>query len=606
MKKRLYKFLSFILTFILVILSSMTFTLNVFATSGSHGGGGNSNDYLRKNIITDSGHINVEDDGVLGYIVMYLGTQCKAVFSGDFVKYIKNSEVMKKYIVDGTTATPNGDSYDITFSADLVSQFKQALIEYQDEMYGYYIVKTFSLYDLSADFFYSSYEYKTVTNLLNKYGLIGLSAYQWNSVKVVYDLSGYLSHDLAFYQSSSDVKMAICDYNTWTVHSVPGYPLYYDDGKNIIDLDKSYSDFAELYDFWLPHYQVGTMLTDPSSYHTDNLYSWYQFATGYFVDCSRYRPNPYIISKDGSKIMVFKNLTALMNYSVNKRSVFVTPDFDEITGDITGSLEDLAGSIDRMDDILKQFREFLENYGKSDRLNESELEELLQQILDAIKEGNSGNNGGSGSGSGSGSSSWTDSMTKTLFGYLDLIVSYLHGILEGIENLVFFEWNDQEAGDLSDLTDLIKAIKEDPESGSKEAASTLSASFGDIAKALTKKFPFSIPWDLHGLFTVLSGESTPHASPVSMDMVDPYSVQSISINKIDLKEDVHDAPYFELPIVIERYGIDENIIIDLKPFQSVSTLSRTLNSVLFALFLIKFTMRVIPFINGFNGGVDND
>lgn len=546
---------------------------------------------------------NMNDTEKWALIYNYTVSQLRAIYGGDFSSYLESQKAWGDYVgeknpddfVDFTNGT-------VTIPSDFVSMIKQALIDYQDEMYGYYIVKTFSLYDLSSDFFYSSYEYATVTNLLNKYGIIGLSAYRWNSVKVVYDLSGYLSHDLAFYQSSSDVKMAICDYNTWTVHEVSGYPLYYQ-AKDTIDLDKSYSDFDELYDFWLPHYQVGTMLTDPSSYHTGSLYSWYHFATGYFNDCYDYRPNPYIITRDGSKIMVFKNLTALMNYSVNKRSVFVTPDFDDFTGEITGSLEDIAGSIDRMADIFEQFRDALDSMENSDHLNESELEDLLQQILDAIKDGNSGNNGGSGSGSGSGSSSWTDSMINTLFGYLDLIVSYLDGILEGIENLVFFEWTNQDDDEFSDLTDLIKAIKEDPETGSKEAADTLSASFGDIAKALTKKFPFSIPWDLHGLFTVLSGENTPQISPASVDLVDPYSVQPISIIPLDLEDDVHDAPYFKLPIIIERYGINENIIIDLKPFQSISTLSRTLNSVLFALFLIKLTMRVIPFLNGFIGGV---
>lgn len=594
MKSKFYHFSSVVISIVLILTVFLSNYIPVYAEVKSY-----TWDELKKNV---------------EYFITWAYSQMGTVFMDhDFSQFLSNEEAFNNYFNENHVSINDGS---ISIDSDFVEYLKQALREYQDEMYGYYIVKTFSLYDINADFFNNSYEYMTVANLLKKYGVIGLAAYRSNVVKEVYDLSGYLSHDLAFYQSGSDTRMAICDYNTWTDDSVPGYPLYYS-AKNTIELDKPYSDFDELYDFWLPYYQMGTMLTDPSSYNTAVLFSWYQFATGAFEDCGKNRPQPYIITSNGSKIMVFKNLTALMNYSVNKRSVFVTPDFDDFTGEITGSLEDLADSIDKMADIFQQFQDALGNYENSDRLTESELEDLLKQILDAIKDGNSGNNGGSGSGSGSGSSSWTDSMINTLFGYLDLIVSYLDGILEGIENLVFFEWSDQDDDELADLTELIKAIKDDPETGSKEAADTLSASFGDIAKALTKKFPFSIPWDLHGLFTVLSGENTSKISPVSAavpysvksdptDMVEPYSVQPISINTTDLKEENHSAPYFKLPIVIERYGIDDNIIIDLEPFQSISTLSRTINSVLFALFLIKFTMRVIPFINGFNGGDSND
>lgn len=75
------------------------------------------------------------------------------------------------------------------------------------------------------------------------------------------------------------------------------------------------------------------------------------------------------------------------------------------------------------------------------------------------------------------------------------------------------------------------------------------------------KFPFSIPWDIHHIFTVLA--------------------------------DTPKAPYFELPLVIERYGINEKIVIDMSRFQVLSDLSRSMFSMLFAIFLINLTFKVV-------------
>lgn len=90
---------------------------------------------------------------------------------------------------------------------------------------------------------------------------------------------------------------------------------------------------------------------------------------------------------------------------------------------------------------------------------------------------------------------------------------------------------------------------------------TVNDSFADIAGSMKYKFPFSIPWDIHHIFTVLA--------------------------------DTPKAPYFELPLVIERYGINEKIVIDMSRFQVISNLSRSMFSMLFAIFLINLTFKVV-------------
>lgn len=90
---------------------------------------------------------------------------------------------------------------------------------------------------------------------------------------------------------------------------------------------------------------------------------------------------------------------------------------------------------------------------------------------------------------------------------------------------------------------------------------TLADSFTDLGNGLKTKFPFSIPWDIH---YILSGLAT-----------------------------TPKAPRFELPLKVERYGIDETIVVDMARFQVLSDLSRSIFSLLFALALINLTIKVI-------------
>lgn len=53
------------------------------------------------------------------------------------------------------------------------------------------------------------------------------------------------------------------------------------------------------------------------------------------------------------------------------------------------------------------------------------------------------------------------------------------------------------------------------------------------------------------------------------------------------------APIFRLPIVIERYGIEEYIIIDMAPFDPLSRFSRSFFTIIFMGVLINLTFKVI-------------
>lgn len=99
---------------------------------------------------------------------------------------------------------------------------------------------------------------------------------------------------------------------------------------------------------------------------------------------------------------------------------------------------------------------------------------------------------------------------------------------------------------LEDIVDEVPAIADD---------------LGGVVDTFKKKFPFSIPWDIYYILNGLA--TTPK------------------------------APYFELPLKVERYGIDETIIVDMSRFQVLSDLSRSIFSMLFMIVLINLTIKVI-------------
>lgn len=98
-----------------------------------------------------------------------------------------------------------------------------------------------------------------------------------------------------------------------------------------------------------------------------------------------------------------------------------------------------------------------------------------------------------------------------------------------------------------------------------DVVSDVSGDFSGFGLSLKDKFPFCIPWDIYYLLTKLS--------------------------------DAPKTPVFKLPLYLPRYGIHEDIVIDLSPFESVSKLSRTFLSLLFAFGLIKWTIAFIGMID---------
>lgn len=100
--------------------------------------------------------------------------------------------------------------------------------------------------------------------------------------------------------------------------------------------------------------------------------------------------------------------------------------------------------------------------------------------------------------------------------------------------------------DMDDIADYVPELADD---------------LSGVVDTFKTKFPFSIPWDIYYILNGLA--TTPK------------------------------APRFELPLKVERLGINETIIVDMSRFQVLSDLSRSIFSMLFMIVLINLSIKVI-------------
>ena len=609
MKKYLLRLIAVLLSLMIAAFFCPSFAVSVYASDeGSHGGGGHSSG-LPDNFITDTGSINWEDEGVWGYILEYICAELGAIYSGDFEQVFKNDLVMKQYMIDHTYVANEGDdenpSYVITFDADLVSQFKQALKEYQEENCGFIVLPTYSIARLSSDEFYNGCIYRNLVNLINEYGMVAytdnisysnVSAFGGKSI--VYDMSAYLDGSAGFYMSSNSLnsgdaycRIHMADFLTWVDM---GADCYYFDRSSTSIMSGSFSDLCDagilvqFEDYCNSYFKYTNVQPVVTSLPGNNFLN---------------RQGLFLLTADGSDILVFKDKTAFQNYSIGHRSIFTTGRFYEDTGSLTVPLEDLSTSIDDLNDLLEKFRDSL----PSDKsLTEDQLEDQLQKFLDDFfkRMNESGGSGGSGSGSGGGggSSSWSDGMIGDLFGYLEGIGEML---AEGFSALadelsVVIGQLDFISMEIEDMT------QEQVEQKTDSFLSQLTSMFGEVADLVKTKFPFSMPWDIGSFFSVLGGDTVEVRAPDGgIRLVNAYAAVPAAYTDdaavpavISQEMSGSGAPVFRLPIVVASAGIDEEIVVDLSSFEYVHLISRGMLTILYCLALVNMTFKIVDLGKG--------
>lgn len=230
-------------------------------------------------------------------------------------------------------------------------------------------------------------------------------------------------------------------------------------------------------------------------------------------------------------------------------------------GDITVLTEKLNGISDKLKEI--------DDTGKS-------IDEKLKELLDWLLE-----NGGTGGGADlTETNNWLekiylkvsqifDKMSGTAEGAADTVHAKIQETLDEmlvqIKKLKHWTMADTMVGAAdaaADWLDFLKDLFSGADGAAEGVVGAISTTMDDAAQLMKTKFPFCIPWDVYIIVNFLAEEPQ--------------------------------TPVFRLPIKLERLGIEEYIEVDLKDFSVVSSISRTLLTLLYCYALLSLTMKVFP------------
>lgn len=602
------------------------------AYASDHGGSGGTDH--NSDFITDSGTINVKDDGVVMYYIEYILSQIGAIVKDhDLTKAMANDQTMKEYISKGKF---DANENTVTFPKETVTYVYNTLINVAKEHEPYWIVPIASYRDLDPAKFKTKAQYSTICQLARTYGLIGVNGDQ------ISDLSGAIEnkHSLVMYTNWADTPdwsqehALVCFYNeAWQWR---GYYIYrfnftsdmtvgftsFDDGTK---LDAS-SSRVTLHDRFFPNYPF---------YHNGGLYYYNTNIYGAQKAC--------LISKDGGHMRVYKTLDDFKRYTVGNRKVYYTENYyNYVPEDLTTSIDDLQQTVDDLSGVIDKLLGQI-----TDTTDESEIEDLLKQILDELKNNQGG--GGGGSGGGDVNVDIDLSSTNTLLSKIlatvtqifdkisagsagtggNILKESLDAVLAKLEDLnsMLRKYLSEITGDLDDIKGQLADMSEQEfEQKSDSFLGEVMDAFSEISEVVKTKFPFSIPNDLHIFLSKIAPAL--HEAEAALYLNDTSGVSLYSgehggggttdgepnppggggasrpgSSFVDVEHgggggsrepaEMREAPVFRLPIVIERYGIEEYIIIDMAPFDPLSRFSRSFFTMIFMVCLFNLTFKVI-------------
>lgn len=451
-----------------------------------------------------------------------------------------------------------------------MAQFKALLDEYAKENEPYFIVPVASYRDVNPAQFATKGQYNTICNLAKEYGLISVNG------TTIADLSGVAEEGYSFVSASGsdpllDKEIWAYMYDNGWQRITPRYRRFtYEAG--MVDGYTSMDDGADptgssmpYHDYFSPNYALC---------HNGSL-------RNYIGTISEVR-KASLVSRDGGRIRVYRTLDDFKRYSVGSRNVYFTENYyNYVPGDLSVSIDDLQKTVDDLKDVLDQLLGQI-----TDNTSEKEIEELLKQILEALKN-QGGSSGGDGPDGGDINVDIDLSSTNTLlskilakitqiFDKMDAAVedagsAAMSKIQESLDEIIvqlkkIKHWTVAgtviDAADaVADWADLILGILKDAEEGAGSAVAAIATTVGDSVDMMSRKFPFSVPWDILFFVSVLSAE------PV--------------------------MPYFEIPFNFEISALDITIDytmkLDFSQLQWLSDLSRLLLSMTYAVGLLKMT-----------------
>lgn len=490
-------------------------------------------------------------------IGLFIVAECKAVVTADFVGFLDNdakfSEYRNAHSPDDFVSDDGEDGRELAIPKELVTIIKQCLDDYAAENQPFKVEKTYRMaqipasafgikptYEMFKSYFGSSYSY-VVCNPQGSYGFIG-------------DLTACIKGGGGFIKNGNYIQVMDGD---WKYYRIPvnKYVNGTDaDGKPHVEIMENFGVNG-----YLAHYDAKK------------------------TDFTKYGQYAFVVTPDGGNIRVFNTGSDFINYSVGQRKIYYTSNYyDYVPEDLQVSIDELQKTIDDMQDVIDKL---LDQIGND--TSESEIEELLRLILEELK-----NNQGGGGGSGGGDVnvdidlSSTNSLLSKILAKITQIYDKMNTAVGDAEQAAFTKI--QESLDeiveqlkkikrwtaidtvidgvdaVADWLDLIRGVLKDAKEGAGSAVAALSSAVGGSVDLMSKKFPFSIPWDVLFFVSVLSAEPQ--------------------------------MPHFEIPFNIESsmlgITIDYTMELDFSQFQWLSDLSRLIFSMIYAVGLMKMTFGV--------------
>lgn len=570
---KLYKrIFIFFITAILSINFFMCYTIPVFASEGVY----DPDTSWWDKFLTES-------SAYLSYLACRVGAITQ---DHDFAKWVQAREDYIEWWNTGHISRKQDSNGNVnyTFDKELMAYIKQCLDEYiktemtKEENGGFIILPTTSISDVPADRFKNAQQFRTFRNIIVEKGCLAVQVKYEREIMFVDPFSDPdhpimlvgVTSDLNRYENYSYMPVTtkfFCG-SDWNIH---GYCVKVFPENNVI-----YTSVSDAVDYIKPS-------TQKTLYQNEAFVNWSFEKHGsmgeYFT----------LYSVTGENVRVYVSELAAKNYSVGNRKIYFTENYyNYVPEDLEVSIDDLQKSVDDLQKIIDELLKRIK-----DDTSEKEIMDLLRQILDALK--NQQGTGGGGSGSGGDvtvnvdlteTNSWLskiyekvaqifDKISKTASGVTDTafdkIQETLDEILKQIKKIKHWTIADTLIDGVTGLSDmitdwitLIGDLLEDVDGGAETTVAAISSTMDDATKLLKTKFPFCIPWDVYFLVTFLAHEP--------------------------------ETPVFNLPIRVPSAGIDECIEVDMSDFSGISTISRTLLTLIYCYGLLNLTMKVIPMV----------
>lgn len=566
MKSKLKQLFAYVLCIILIL---NVYTTTVYASSGGGYDTGDT-DSGGKGDETERPEQGTEDSALertlesMATVGSYILAQTGCIVNRDSLSdYIENNDTFKSKLEEiwkkeniYLKKDTNGKQ-SLVFSkvvADtLLKGLKDATKDTDNG--GYELVKTVPVSKISRLYFDTNEQYSTIFNLLkDNNGMIGL--YNQGATNVCYYkvdanivwVKGDFSYNDVNGQHTFYSAIPYKNLNTQNTYMAYGL-------RDVAIAAKKWDDTDNLYERNVDRFKAfNFQLYDSFSHMVNEKRGVNPLTRGKFL-----------VTNTGSTIPVFNTLDDAVAYSVSHNLYYTTSDFtgegQEVTIDYDELDKILSGYYSGMYDMLQRLIE--QNGGNA--LTPEQVQELADQVAESFDMLKAEINKGFEE---------QDALIQANSNILKAIKSVMEKGFENIEKLLEdiskkLENLKIDTGGttgglivggidiLLDLAEFIKDFVNDTENG----VASLAMGFTDVVDLVSQKFPFSIPWDI--AFFVSSFADTP------------------------------EAPVFELPIKLPRYGIDEKLVIDFSRFEVISKISRSMLTVIYAMGLLKLTDKII-------------